>query len=169
MSSFSDFYREIHPRLVASLAAVCGDAELAADAADEAAVRALERWGRVSNMSNPAGWTYQVALNDLKRRGRRRELERVLLRREQSRAMVDGPAGEMWTLVAALPLRQRHAIALRHIAHMTEPEIGQVLGIPRGTVSSTLRSGYARLRQDLDPGELGASSPIHTALEHADD
>ncbi len=93
MNSFSDFYREVHPRLVASLAAVCGDAELAADAADEAAVRALERWDRVGNMSNPAGWTYQVALNDLKRRGRRRELVRVLLRRERPTTAVDAQPG----------------------------------------------------------------------------
>ena len=37
MSEFEDVYREVHPRLVSTLAAVSGDRELAIDAADEAA------------------------------------------------------------------------------------------------------------------------------------
>jgi DNA-directed RNA polymerase specialized sigma24 family protein len=39
---------------------------------------------------------------------------------------------------------------LRHIADMTEADIGEVLGISRSTVSSTLADVHARLGQVLD-------------------
>jgi predicted RNA polymerase sigma factor len=44
---------------VAPLAAVFADPEIASDAADEAIVRAFERWERVSVMASPEGWTFR--------------------------------------------------------------------------------------------------------------
>ncbi|MBA2497403.1 MAG: hypothetical protein H0V33_09980 [Acidimicrobiia bacterium] len=67
---FEPWYRAEHPRLVVSLALACGRMDLAAEAVDEAFVRALERWDRVSAMASPTGWTYRVALNCLRRRER---------------------------------------------------------------------------------------------------
>ena len=46
-----------------SVLALTGDRDVAADAADEAMVRAYERWDRVSRMSSPSSWATQVALN----------------------------------------------------------------------------------------------------------
>ena len=47
MMSFASWYADSHPRLVAALVVVCGNRDLAADAADEAMVRAFARWDRV--------------------------------------------------------------------------------------------------------------------------
>jgi predicted RNA polymerase sigma factor len=68
---FEAWYRREHPRLIGSLAALSGREDVAADAADEAFARALARWPRVSKMASPGGWTYRVALNELRRRLRR--------------------------------------------------------------------------------------------------
>jgi len=37
------------------------------------------------------------------------------------------PAGEIWKLVASLSERQRQVVMLRHVAEMSENEIGTVL------------------------------------------
>jgi RNA polymerase sigma-70 factor (ECF subfamily) len=146
---FETWYRHEHPRLVTLLAASTGDAPLARDAADEAVARAFERWERVSRMDSPAGWTYRVALNIVRRRTRRRALEHRILRRIRP-DVVPGPTGELWLLVADLPPRQRTAVLLRHVGQLTEAEIGDVMGIARGTVSSTLRSAYRRLGTEIE-------------------
>ncbi|MEO1060402.1 MAG: sigma factor-like helix-turn-helix DNA-binding protein [Actinomycetota bacterium] len=159
VASFEDFYVELHPRLIAALAATCGDLDLARDAADEAAARALERWDRVEAMANPQGWVYRVAINQVRRKARRRDLERRVLRREHPPEPVPGPAGEVWHLVEGLSRRQREAVVLRHVLMLREPEIGRVMGVTRGTVSSTLRAAYARLRSDLEDHEEMSDAP----------
>jgi RNA polymerase sigma-70 factor (ECF subfamily) len=148
--SFEDWYRREHPGLVTALAVTVGDADLAADAVDEALARALERWDR---LDRPTAWTYRVALNVVRRRQRRRTLERTLLgRHHRPAAPLPGPAGELWLLVADLPPRQREAVVLRHIGHLTEAEVADVMGVARGTVSATLRTAHATLRQAIDDG-----------------
>ncbi len=142
---FERWYERHHPRLVASVGAVFADDELAADAADEAIVRAYERWDRVSVMASPEGWAYRVAINVARRRLRRRGLEHRLLLRSRPEPS-PAPAGELWQVVAGLGERQRLAIALRHVGHLPEAEIAAVMGITRGGVSSTLRAAYRNLR-----------------------
>jgi RNA polymerase sigma factor (sigma-70 family) len=147
---FDDWYVRLHPRLVVALAAAFGDRDMAADATDEALVRACERWTTVSAMESPEGWVFTVAFNIAKRRLRRRALESKLTRRTATSA-IDGPAGELWSVVAELPPRQRAAVVLRHVADLKEAEIAQVMGIARGTVSATLRDAYRSLRAQLEP------------------
>ena len=150
---FESWYRYEHPRLVTLLSAALGDAEAGREAVDEALARAYERWDKVSRMASPTGWTYRVALNAGRRRARRRDLERRLLRRTVTHD-VPGPTGELWAVTAELPLRQRTAVLLRHVSQLTEAEIADVMGIRRGTVSSTLRTAYQRIGvaiRDDDP------------------
>lgn len=146
---FDGWYERLHPRLVVALVAAFGDGDIAADSTDEAFVRAYERWAQVSVMASPAGWVFQVGFNVARRRLRRRAVEDRLLRRRPTGPTVAGPAGEVWSLVAALPPRQRQAVVLRHVAQLTETEVGQVMGIGRGSVSATLRAAYRSLRHDM--------------------
>ena len=159
---FEDFYQSEHARLVTSLLLVTGDPDAARDATDEAFVRALGAWRRVSAMDSPAGWTYRVALNVARRRARRAGLERRLLARQPPPpAIVAAPAGEAWALVADLPLRQRTAVVLRFVADLTEGQIAQVMGISRSTVSSTLADATRSLGRALseDPEPAAANEP----------
>jgi DNA-directed RNA polymerase specialized sigma24 family protein len=146
--NFEVWYRREQPRLVTVLAASTRDVALATEATDEAFARAFERWRRVSQMDSPTGWTYRVALNIVRRRTRRHALERLALGRMRSDD-VPGPTGELWLMVADLPPRQRTAVLLRHVGQLTEQEVADVTGVARGTVSSTLRSAYQRLRNRL--------------------
>ena len=150
---FEDWYTAYHPRLVTVLVGITGDRDEAVDAADEALVRALERWDRVGAMASPEGWTYAVALNLVRRSTRRRSRRRAAEARARTGERcsdLEGANAELWALVAGLPERQRTAVVLRTVGGLTEPEIGSVMGIARGTVSSTLRAAYATLRSDVE-------------------
>jgi RNA polymerase sigma factor (sigma-70 family) len=155
-AGFEPWYRAVHPRVVATLALATGDWDDAADAADEAMTRALERWDRVSRMDRPDGWVYRVAFNVLRSRGRRRAVERRLLHRLAPVAtVVPEPAGEAWEVVRNLPRRQREVVVLRYLADLPRAEIGRVLGISEGTVGSTLFDANRALRPLLGDEETG--------------
>jgi RNA polymerase sigma-70 factor (ECF subfamily) len=129
-----------------------GDQELARDVAAEAFARALERWASVSVMVSPAGWTYMVAINLLRRRHKRTTTERRAVARAaaaEPTSTLPDQSVELWALVAALPDRERMTVALRYGSGMTEPEIASVLGIAPGTVSATLNHARAKLRAAL--------------------
>jgi DNA-directed RNA polymerase specialized sigma24 family protein len=163
-AGFEAFYRATHGGLVTSMLLVSGDAELAREATDEAFARAVGAWNRVSAMDSPAGWTYRVALNAMRRRARRAGLERRLLARQRPAPAVPAPAGEAWAIVADLPPRQRTAVVLRHVADLTEPQIAAAMGVSRSTVSSTLADAAAALRRALaDPA--GPADPLDDPTE----
>jgi DNA-directed RNA polymerase specialized sigma24 family protein len=135
---FEDWYETEHPRLVASLLLVLGDADLAREAVDEACLRALIRWSRVGQMESPGGYVYRTALREAWRRQRRARIEQRLLSRVHAEPHVPGPAGEAWELVRDLAPRQRTAVVLRYVADLTEADVARAMGVSRGTVSSTL-------------------------------
>lgn len=150
-AAFERWYPTVHARLVATLALTTGDLDEAAEAADEAMLRAFEQWDRVSAMASPDGWTFRVALNVHRRRGRRRLTEDRLLRRHRPNeaATLPEPAIEAWEAMKGLPLRQRQMVALRFVGDFTEPQIAEALGVSRGTVASTLSDARRRLGQLL--------------------
>ena len=150
VESFDAWYSREHDRMIATLVLSTGDIELAVEGVDEACSRALERWKRISAMGSPTGWVYRVAMNHARRVARRRGMEQRVFRKQVPIPDLPAPAGELWELVATLSVRQRQVVMLRHVAQMKEDEIGAVLGISRGTVSSTLHDAHQRLGRLLD-------------------
>src|SRR4051812_16778957 len=96
--SFEAWYLREHPRLVSALTVVARNVDVAADVTDEAFARASERWARVSRMESSAGWVYTTALNVLRRKARRQQLEWSLLRRmpPEGRAVPPDWSSEVW-------------------------------------------------------------------------
>lgn len=157
---FATWYAEEHPRLLTAMLLVAGDLHVAQEATDEAFVRAFMHWPRVAGMTSPRGWTYRVALNVLRRRGRRAAMERTLLARRLPPSVVPPPAGEAWDAVAQLPPRQRTAIVLRFLADFTEEQTGSVMGVSRTTVSRALtdaRRTLGRMLADDTTMEVGCA------------
>jgi RNA polymerase sigma-70 factor (ECF subfamily) len=146
-AEFEAWYRGEHPRMVAALTVACGNRDVAADASAEAFARAFAAWKRVSQMDAPGGWTYRVAVNVLRRRGRRAALEARLLRRlpPAPPPMPAERAVEVWDAVRALPARERLAIALRYAAGLSESDVGDAMGVAVGTASATLVSARRKL------------------------
>jgi DNA-directed RNA polymerase specialized sigma24 family protein len=151
---FETWYEREHPRLVAALLLVLGDIDLARESVDEACSRALVRWTRVAQMESPNGYVYRIALHDAWRRRRRAQVEQRLLRRYRIDPVMPAPGGEAWELVQHLPPRQRTAVVLRYVADLTEVEIARVMGVSRGTVSSTLIDARRSIGAQLEPESL---------------
>jgi DNA-directed RNA polymerase specialized sigma24 family protein len=53
---------------------------------------------------------------------------------------------EVWDAVAALPRRERNALALRYLGGLTQAQVGEVLGVTPGTVARRPRYDSARNR-----------------------
>lgn len=141
--SFEIFFAQHRDRLVATLAGLTGDLNVATDAVDEAMTRAYARWRRVGAQPEPAAWVFVTARNVARRQLRSRPAPAA------TAAAADPQGGEIWMLVADLSQRQREAIVLRHIVGLTERGVGEAMGITRGTVSSTLRDAYRHLEAAL--------------------
>ncbi len=145
------FCRAIRTRLVGSLTLHCGDRAVAEELAQEALVRAWERWDRVGVMASPEAWTYRTAFNLASSWGRRRSAERRAHRRagpaDQHAVVPDTPAIEaVKAAVAALPPKQRAAVVCRFYLAMTVAETAELLGCAEGTVKSATHQALASLR-----------------------
>lgn len=160
---FDAWYEEQHPLVLAALTVASGLPDVAAEATDEAFVRAYERWDRVRRMASPGGWLYKVALNDLRRRCRRQAVERELFRRHRP-PQIEAPAppaltDHVWAAVRSLPVRQRTAVALRYILDLPEGEVAQVMGVTRGAASASLATARSRLETLLADDDPAAVAP----------
>jgi RNA polymerase sigma-70 factor (ECF subfamily) len=124
--------------------------------------RARDRFDRSRRFST---WLFQIANNLCRDRWRRLDARRRALgalREETHATGADAaPAPELPEgrgLIArldALPERLREVLVLRHFHEMSEAEIAEVLGIPRGTVKSRLHAAVRAARALLEetPGD----------------
>lgn len=153
-SDFDAWYADLRAPMAKALAVWCGDASLASDALDEAFVRAIERWDRVSTMASPAGWVWRTATNLVRRRTRRRKHEQQLLRRQSERrdstdAATDERFLDLRAAIGELPERQRSAVLLFYVADLPTREVAEAMDVAEGTVHATLHQARARLAEIL--------------------
>lgn len=154
LDDFSAWYEREHPRVTRALWVIARDVELAADAAAQAFGAAYERWEQVSRMESPGGWVQRVAINAVRRRLRRQALEARLMRRELPRPVEPEETDiDLWRAVAALPTRQREAVALRYVADLREAEVAAAMGVSVGAASASLAAARSRLAELLTEAE----------------
>ena len=84
LEGFDEWYRHEHPRVLGAMYVLSRDRDIAGDATDEAFARALARWPRVSTMRSPGAWVHKVALNVVRRTGRRKGMEATFLSRQRT-------------------------------------------------------------------------------------
>jgi DNA-directed RNA polymerase specialized sigma24 family protein len=150
--SFEAFYARHLQTVALTVALAHGDLEVAREATDEAFVRTLEAWSRVSRLASPLGWTCRVALSAARRatrhhgpRGRHRA---DLVAHSATRFDL---VPELWPFherVAGLPERQRVAVVLRYAADLSEDDVAVAMGVRRRTVAATLQAAFRGLARD---------------------
>ncbi len=110
---FDVFYGRSRDRLYRALALTLGDADIAADAVNEAMMKALERWDKVGGYENPSGWVYRVGVNwgrSVQRQSNRKP--RKALGSASYEMSVPEPA--LAEAVAALPPKYRTVVVARY-------------------------------------------------------
>jgi RNA polymerase sigma-70 factor (ECF subfamily) len=155
-TDFDVIFADHYTRLVRALTIVAADPEVAADAVQEAFVKAHLRWRRISKYDDPVGWVRRVAINQLRDDHRRAGRKRRAVGRLSSRAEMSTPAPEIDEfdrLLAELPRQQRAATALFYVDGLTVAEIAEALQIAEGTVKSHLHDARRRLRPVLEREE----------------
>ncbi len=148
-------------RVLAICTRMMGDPADAADAAQDALIAICRGLPRFDHQSRFSTWVYRVTTNacldELRRRSRRPVVE---LPAEHEARVVPGHddvIAARVTIEAALldlPEYARAAVVLRDLCGLDYAEIGDVLGIPPGTV----RSRIARAREAL-ARSLGNQTP----------
>jgi RNA polymerase sigma-70 factor (ECF subfamily) len=151
-AAFEEFFLAEHGRLFQALYLLTGDLQEADDLAQEALLRAYERWDRVSSMDSPAGYVYRTALN--LHRSRLRALV-VRARRVFAAVPADDFSGgvamshDVQRALAQLPRRQQEALILIEWLGLGSEEAGRVLGIDASSVRGRLHRGRTSLRELL--------------------
>jgi RNA polymerase sigma factor (sigma-70 family) len=150
--AFEEFFLDQHERLFQALYLLTGDRAEADDLAQEALLRAYERWDRVSVMDSPVGYVYRTALNL-----HRSHLRKLVVRTR--RVFADVPAEDFSEPVSAshdvrdalarLPRGQREALVLVEWLGLGSEEAGRVLGIDASSVRGRLHRGRSSLRDLL--------------------
>ena len=138
---------------------MCGDENLAQDAAQEAFIRAWQNLPRYRPRSAFRNWLYRIATNvalDALRRERETiDVDALSLSTSDAgpEATVEGKErGEcVRQMVLALPPASRAVLVLREYEGLSYREIADTLDIPIGTVMSRLNYARNRLRKSLVP------------------
>lgn len=151
--TIEDLFGREYVRLVRSLG-VAFDAESAADAVQEAFIRADRDWAKVGSLDDPAGWVRRVALNRLVngRRDRARRAEILATVRTVPDADLTVELLDLRRSVASLPIRMRAGLCLHYLAGLPVREVAAALEVSEGTVKSNLHDARRRLRDLLQEG-----------------
>ena len=142
--SFTEFAREVEPRLRRALVAGYGT-QKGREAAADALVYAWRKWDKVELLDNPAGYLYRVGQRYAKKR-----------RSQAPLFTLPAPTSEPWiepelpNALARLSTRQRAAVLLHHSFEWTYAEIGELLGLSLSTVRNHCDRGMKKLQSALE-------------------
>ncbi len=130
-------------------AGICGEG--AADAVQDAFVRALTRVGTLRSRGALEAWVWKIVVNEARRRVRARPVSATPARAAPLASGEEDPrAAAVRAALAGLPLRQREVLFLRYFADLDEASIAVALGIRRGTVAATLHRVQGRIRDSIE-------------------
>jgi RNA polymerase sigma-70 factor (ECF subfamily) len=158
-SAFSELVRRHREGMVNIVYRMCGDTNLAEDAAQEAFIKAWQRLHQYKPHAPFKNWLYRIATNTALD-AIRREKETLDLDMYPIASRSKGPEGmlegkeigeQVKQAVLELPPASRMVLVLREYEGLSYREIADAAGIPIGTVMSRLNYARNQLRQSLAP------------------
>lgn len=148
------------PALLRHALRLTGEAELARDTLQEAWVDILRGLGGLSDAAAFPAWAYRIVtrksaatVRGLQRRrqtGEALAAEPVVVDRGEADAEALADRGPLARALAALPVEQRHAMALFYLDDFTVAEIAVALSVPAGTIKTRLMHARGKMRAALD-------------------
>jgi RNA polymerase sigma-70 factor (ECF subfamily) len=150
---FDDLFRAHYDRLVRSLTVASGDREQAADAVQEAFVKAHVRWRRIGRYDDPIGWVRRVAINQLRDDHRRPAANGAPSPVSRPAHLSPSSPANPTSSAASSPGSPASSASRRRCTTSTgcrPPRSRATLGLAEGTVKSHLSDARERLRAALD-------------------
>jgi RNA polymerase sigma factor (sigma-70 family) len=141
---FTEFVKEIEPRLSYALAATYG-VEVGRESTADALAYAWEHWAEIRDMTNPGGYLYRVGQSCSRRYRRSGPLFPPVPLAELPETDPRLPEA-----LASLSPGQRTAVVLVHVMEWTEQQAADFLGVDRSTVRRHRDRGLAKLRTRLE-------------------
>ena len=142
-ASFTEFVREVEPRLRHALCAGFGG-DLGREATAHALAYGWEHWDRLHDMENPAGYLWVVGRNH----ARRETVSRISLP-EPPAARLPWVEPMLPEALARLSEGERVAVMLIHGLEWTYGEVAGLLGVSKSTVQTQAERGMAKLRSHI--------------------
>jgi RNA polymerase sigma factor (sigma-70 family) len=125
----------------------------AEDCFQETFLAALRAYPQLEDGRNLRGWLLTIAHRKAIDHHRASGRAPVPVAEPPEPAVADGmpePDEELWAAVAALPPKQRAAVALRYGSDLPHSEIAQALGCSPEAARRSLHEGLKRLRKELE-------------------
>lgn len=120
------------------------------DAWSETFLSALEAYPRLRPDSNVRGWlvtiAHRKAIDQLRMRGRAPIPTDDLPERSTVGDLAIDPDTDLWDALAALPFKQRGAVAYHHLAGLPYAEVGELLDSSAAAARRAASDGLATLR-----------------------
>jgi RNA polymerase sigma-70 factor (ECF subfamily) len=145
---FSEFYRDHWRGVARGLALTLGNADLAAEATDEAMARAYPRWATIRTYDNPAGWVYRVGLN-WARSYHRRIARLIPFARHETVDLAPVADPAIREALLRLDIKQRSVVVCRLLLDWSVDETAAALEISPGTVKRRLHRALTILESTL--------------------
>jgi len=147
---FEAFYVENKDKLTAVLTRYSRDSEAAADAVQEAFLKALKNRDVVSNMQDKTlwSWLYSTAKNALV--DEKRKTSRIEPIDGYDEAAQDADLTDVIMvreLLQGLPPKLMNIVSLRYYGGLNATEISRLKGIPAATVRTQLREAIAIMKK----------------------
>ncbi len=153
---FESFFGREHPRVFRLAYLLTGDRAEAADIAQEAMARVLERWERVRAMESAGGYAVRIAVHLHHRRLRRLRLRAreadVSVAESADPASLAASRSDVLRALLALPEGQRSALVLTEWLGLDSAEAGRALGIRPSSVRARVHRAKAGFKEALGEG-----------------
>lgn len=159
---FDALFRSEYPSIRRAAFLVTGDAETAAEVAQDAFAEAFARWRRVSRYDRPGAWVRRVAIRAavrVRERDRRRVELSVTAHDEPDHSnRGHGNPSDITAALDALSPTQRAAVVLHYFEDLSVEETADVLGCEPSTASVHLHRARRRLADQLGEPEETADA-----------
>ncbi len=171
-AALSRLIREEGPRVVATLIRLTGDVQIAEDAVQEAAIRALRAWPDTGIPDQPRAWltvaARRCALDIVRRESNRDRKEAEALRLQQlfaSEPVDSDVPDDLLKLVftcchPTLALELQVALSLRTLCGLSTAEVARALLVPEPTMLKRLTRAKQKIARAAIPFRIPAAAEL---------
>lgn len=148
---FPSFVEEHRAAVWGYLVALVGPTD-APDLYQDTVLSALRAYPKVRDASNLGSWLLSVAHSRVVDRARARERRPEVLGdppEHSSPVTASERDDELWTLVADLPEKQRHAVVLRFVGDLSYAAVAELTETSEAAARQNVRAALSRLRKEL--------------------